>query len=479
MLLLARQVFDFKEARLFLETLLSRSELSERIVARFRKNKVYERHHFEMNEILSKTPLSADDFEKKLIPLLNVDKQPYMFDHGEVQIDGKTYPFTKTRSTLHIGGPPYFRAGDFFVVNPHAFFEAGTKKKSDLDPLLANYPYVIKLHEIDEREGWRAYSYQSSFLGPLNSIGAYYTLPYVIGVLISMQALRDKIKGAPFVDMGSRNGLFAIAALKLGAPHALAIENSPPKFDEYLQEKFRSVPDLISLNLELNGVKEKAEVHLANFADLPSVELRHAVLAYNLPYYGFPYYGRGYAPSREEAKPNFLHDLLEKFKGAHYVIASGGDEHNLRNRLLPAAELLALKVKGDVDIPNLSAGPSHTLTFERNDFASTPLSLMPFFLGNLYLKAMKKNPNGFAAKLYLTLASWSEEFVVRLLFVEGMTLLVMFLFDFPFTGRAPPAYLIASYNSAPFCPYKNLHGTFLLARFIQKAFLERKPRPVT
>jgi|GEM_PF-6652389 len=325
--------------------------------------------------------ISADEFEKRLINFFGM----YAGYRNKVELNGHQYPYTFSNRVYSLGTfTPYFRAGDIFVLNSELLFVARAQKnESEFEALLQSYPSYILLEEEDIREGWRGYTHQDLFISDWKSSspGPYYPLPWTAGVLIGMQEIRKQIQGNPFVDVGSRNGLFAIAAVKiLGASEAYAIEKKIPEVSVWdrKREKYPKLSkkeNLIHMNGVINQVSEKIKILPIPVQEVARQKLNKGVLVYNLPDYGL-----GDNLKKKKSK-SLLAQVISKFPSFEWIIASGGMEDD-ENSLIQEAKKQSLQNYGKVPILNLSKGdwmedvpdrwvPHSTFIFHRTSKSET------------------------------------------------------------------------------------------------------------
>jgi hypothetical protein len=323
--------------------------------------------------------MMPDEFEAKLIDIFDLNEANLV--KGRVHLGDETYAYTMTRAHLGFHEPVYFRAGDIFVMNPTAIDWASvTGNKEAMEEALSQYSKIIQLKEYpseDGRGGWTLYSNDAMFGGRSQCY-----LPNVIGILIAMQNMKDQIKGNPFVDLGSRNGLLANAALMLGASEAILIDNDipTPRISRSSFERYHlsASDNLIDINLKINGTQDRATICTDNFSEIPNLKLKNAVLAYNFPDFGYEYYNAKESELYELQKlaelgtsvkdefkqfektkrESLIRDIMDKFRNLKWIIASGGiEEHetalsgSYKKRLIDEAKSLSLELNATVRIP--------------------------------------------------------------------------------------------------------------------------------
>ncbi|MCM8796900.1 MAG: GNAT family N-acetyltransferase [Candidatus Omnitrophica bacterium] len=278
--------------------------------------------------------LTGDEFEKKLVKLLRIKAR--CLHKGFLKIGEINYPYTAFGYEENLFSPLYatllyFRAGDIFVINAQVFMIPKRKpKKEKLKQLINEYPLSIVLGEEPTAEGWGAYVFEDIFSGNHHNV----FVP-VIQNLIAMQHIRDAIKDRPFFDVGSRNGLYAITAAKLGASRVYLIEKKNVPWGktglqlDYLKELMgaesvaaTSDNNLMEANLALNGIgSDRFEIHPQDFRKLASPLLQGAEAAtviYNLPSYGIDV-------EKDTQERNILESIrLLVVASQITVIASGG-----------------------------------------------------------------------------------------------------------------------------------------------------------
>ena len=267
-------------------------------------------------------------------------------------IDGRKYPVTIVTDN-QLGQPLCIRAGEAVVINTDAFLLSSHFKgmSERLQRLLDKCPTSMLLHDdIIRPSGWGRYT-PGAFTGEGLTVSLKpipYILPWTIGQIIAIQEMADKITGKTFVDVGSGNAMIAIAAQKFGAHDLTLIECTPKKLPipEPLRGIYNLPPlvELIETNLNINGCPlQQARILREYFADVKCTALDGGVVAYSMPSFGSPYdnapeHIRDLSTFRDSGfnladwsdmfekykRPSLLRDILEKFTGVKYVIASGG-----------------------------------------------------------------------------------------------------------------------------------------------------------
>ena len=364
-------------------------------------------------EKIESSTLNADEFENKLIAMFGLDQEPEWYrksgsedknrfiKKNTTQIKGVKYKYTMTcRGDKH---PLYFRAGDWFVINPEVLTEAESAgKNEDLNKLLAQYDKYVYFAETNAKYGWPAYGYQNhsttkeedDYCASMGFEGEvpYYVLPNAIQMILAMQLSENEIRGKTVVEIGSRNALAGLIALKMGASRAILIEKEIPKAIKdnncateesrfwiswvlanklgLTKEEFEYGPDrnLIEVNLKINGFEEKAEIFEGNFAEAPSIDDRDIFVIYDLPMFGVPYendyldekelksYIKRWGDNREELlkksrqlfvkgvkRESILADILEKYPNTRWVISGCDLDREDKKTTLENAKCLGLK----------------------------------------------------------------------------------------------------------------------------------------
>ncbi len=149
---------------------------------------------------------------------------------------------------------PFFRVGEFIVIQE--------KCLNETNRAIREYPYLIVL-EVDNFDIGFDYYHTYSWGG------------YTIGVLASMLANADKIRGLSFIDFGAgRTGIFAIAAKMLGAAEIILVERDLDMIDQ------------LKNNLRENKLQNYI-LHEKAIQEVNSIETKYKVIfALNLPCFG-------------------------------------------------------------------------------------------------------------------------------------------------------------------------------------------------
>ncbi|MDD4956949.1 MAG: hypothetical protein PHQ61_04800 [Candidatus Omnitrophica bacterium] len=306
--------------------------------------------------------------------------EPGTVFRGETMVGGHNYKYSMTSYDRAIGEPVYFRAGDIFVINPNALTAAiSLGKEKEFEALLKKYPMHVFLSENDDGEGWRNYSHKvigresGAFVDQLS------LLPSVIGILLVVQSERGEITGRTFVDIGSRNGLLANAALKLGAARAVLIENNVPAVRPALPERIARMSgitkedDILDMNVKLNGMSGKAEIFREDLGNVPAQTMAGAVLCYDFPDAGFDYTDSG------EDKTSLIADIANKFPEPAMIIAGGG-RNKEKEDLKKEAVRIGFVPAGEVAIPYHGSLELLTLAFVPNAAAGSPYDIFMLLL---------------------------------------------------------------------------------------------------
>lgn len=322
----------------------------------------------------AETELSADDFENALIDFLYFN--PRAMIQGKANYQGHEYSYTLGTSASFLNGVPYFRAGDYFVINARLPSAAASIRGSaqwyrgepqdpveiaqrEFETLLSRYPKIIWSDETSE--GWDSYNYRVTE----NQFAAE-----TVSAMIALQAQQQDIKDKPFVDIGSRNGFLGILALQLGASEAVLIENDPvnlPPGHKYTLKSFGSpeAGDLISLNLMLNHQTSKARIIYSGFHEVVDTTpyLQTPNIAFNLPNFGIDYSIVPNSKRRNanlQTRPSMLADVMEKIPTANLIFAGGGvvndredfNQNSQVKSLRKKAQELGLIEEGIVNVPS-------------------------------------------------------------------------------------------------------------------------------
>ena len=280
---------------------------------------------------------------------LNAADQSIAFHRRIIEVNGKEVPYTTTREEFFgHDGPPYFRADKFFVINYTVMkrLKNGPAKQKLLS-MLNDYRLAIIVNEAEGPEGWTWYAHHAFADIATSRIPICYG---VIGMLLAMQHMPESERRGIFVDAGSRNGFMAMAALRLGWPRAVAIDNNIPQRGWFVsvpdEERYGIIPEednLLTSNLKLNGLRDRVEIYATNLSEAPSLNLQGGTVAFNLPQFGSPYenrIGNPLVPKYEE-RASFLTDVMAKFSGIGFILATG-EISEMADGLLKQAETLGL-----------------------------------------------------------------------------------------------------------------------------------------
>ncbi len=261
-----------------------------------------------------------------------------------VETGAHSYPVTLTTSGDWRESHPYFRVGRYVVVHP----DLGFYRPHVMHRLSADQP----LSEVVQRSNELVFlcdnRHPSLHLNTFLYASNYY-YPNTVGCMIAVQELGSLLAERTVVDVGSRNGLLAVVALREGAASALAIENDRASVSLLLKEQFSWVSpetfeyeDRISINLALNRVESRVEVIRSTLGSVPVRELAGGVAIFNFPDYGMGFYddehgqlctdnprrgsraSLGYDRAKVTFRESLIGDVTQKFPGLEYVIASGG-----------------------------------------------------------------------------------------------------------------------------------------------------------
>jgi diguanylate cyclase (GGDEF)-like protein len=197
----------------------------------------------------------ADEVEEDILKALGIDdkKAQAKIYRSKVQIGDASIEVTR-----YINAPgekvPFLRVGQFIIV------DSGLLPK--LDKKVEDYPYLIK-RDISKlgNEGFANGDMD------YDQVWSFFTT----GVLASMIAHADQIRGSNFVDFGAGfSGILAVAAEKMGAAKIILIEGNEKYMEQlklninsnsqnpekyvYINDDFERMDDIEGLNLDLKTV---------------------------------------------------------------------------------------------------------------------------------------------------------------------------------------------------------------------------------
>ncbi len=267
----------------------------------------------------------------------------------KVEIGVHSYPVTLTTSGDWHESHPYFRVGRYVVVHP----DLGFYHPHAMDLLSTDLTFSEMVQRSNELVFLCDNRHPSLHLNTSLDASNYY-FPNTVGCMVAVQELGSLLAGRTVVDVGSRNGLLAVVALREGAASALAIENDRASVSLLVKEQFSWVSpetfeyeDRISINLALNRAESSVEVIRSTLGSVPVRELAGGVAIFNFPDYGMGFYddehgqlctdnprrgsraSLGYDRTKGTFRESLIGDVTQKFPGLEYVIASGGSR--LRN----------------------------------------------------------------------------------------------------------------------------------------------------